>query len=419
MSSPFRRSLWRSRYLVPALAVALACGVAVVGPEFGMPSLPRAVADAIAGDPTIPGTSVTVGLSDCGTGWTGGQAGPETLAIYNSTGTMSLEVVLLSDTTGEMYLDVEDLGPLATRSYKVSLPPGGYHFVCTPSDLGTFAGVSEKVTGTYGGAYTPGVPPTDGNDVIQPILGYEKWVTGRFPVVATEVSTLTVDLKAGKLAKSRSAWLTAHLTYETLGSAYDAFGDLGDAIDADPAHGVSPVTDPDLTGFHKIEALLWHGTPSASQVRKIAPYGTRLHKDVEALVPDFGGAEAIQTWDLGLRSHEILEDDLRDLLIGLQDAGSHTDLATLDANFTGSQEALTYLAPVLTTRDADFAKTKAGLVALKKLVEGYHTKAGWKPLSSLTRVQREQLDAGISNEAELLSKVALVSTPVYYKPAGQ
>ncbi len=48
----------------------------------------------------------------------------------------------------------------------------------------------------------------------------------------------------GDLTAAKTAWLTAHLTYETLGAAYGAFGDLDTAINGSPAPGHTARTDP-------------------------------------------------------------------------------------------------------------------------------------------------------------------------------
>ena len=38
-------------------------------------------------------------------------------------------------------------------------------------------------------------------------------------------------MRGGRLAAAKRDWLTAHLQYETLGAAYDAFGNFDDEID--------------------------------------------------------------------------------------------------------------------------------------------------------------------------------------------
>ena len=52
--------------------------------------------------------------------------------------------------------------------------------------------------------------------------------------LAGQAGALAADVRGGNLGAARTAWLTAHLTYERLGAAYDAFGDF-DERDRRPA----------------------------------------------------------------------------------------------------------------------------------------------------------------------------------------
>ncbi len=62
--------------------------------------------------------------------------------------------------------------------------------------------------------------------------------------------------------------------------------------------------------------------------------------------------QQIQVIDLGLRTHEILENALQFQLTGHDDYGSGTTLATTLANVDGTRELLSLLRPSLTGRYA-------------------------------------------------------------------
>src|ERR1700751_3764063 len=112
-------------------------------------------------------------------------------------------------------------------------------------------------------------------------------------------------MRKGNLAEARSAWLTTHLTWERLGSAYGMFDSYDDAIDGTPFGLPGDVNDPGLTGFYRLEYGLWHGQPgpefteAASQlaVNVRAPRTSWL--GIELPTPQAVG-------DLALRTHEIL-----------------------------------------------------------------------------------------------------------------
>ncbi|MFP3381859.1 imelysin family protein, partial [Bacillus sp. SIMBA_069] len=73
--------------------------------------------------------------------------------------------------------------------------------------------------------------PVTRNDLIPAAKTYAAWVSARIPVLRTQVSAVAADAEEGDLSAARRDWLTAHTTYETLGAAYGAFGDLGDQLD--------------------------------------------------------------------------------------------------------------------------------------------------------------------------------------------
>ena len=60
------------------------------------------------------------------------------------------------------------------------------------------------------------------------------YITSGLAAVAGQVTVLAADIRTGDLAAARTAWLTAHLMWERLGSAYGMF-DAYDDDDRRPA----------------------------------------------------------------------------------------------------------------------------------------------------------------------------------------
>jgi iron uptake system component EfeO len=366
------------------------------------PNPPRAQAGA------APGT-VRIRADDgaCGIGWSVHRAGATTFAVTN-TSTEGMEVYLESARTDAVYLDLEGIGAGATTTGEATLGDGSYRFVCLPADADPTLGPRVTLTGdTRGLQLTPGVRPVTDDDLIPAAKSYTAWVAGRLPVLVNQVAALDADLRSGDLPQAKADWLTAHLTYETLGAAYDAFGDYDTKINGSPANGQSAGGDPSLTGFHKVEALLWSGAPAA----QIVPYADGLVVNVNALTSWFATQE-ITPLDMGVRAHEILENALQFELTGATNAGSGTNLATVDANITGTEEALAPLHSVLASRDPELAETQAWLARTARLVESFRSADGsWTPLAALTTQQREQVDADVDQTLELLSRVAAICDP--------
>jgi iron uptake system component EfeO len=393
------------RGVAAALVLAAAVGVLTIGVVATHATHGQARATVPHGDRAVAGIPVSVGVDACGLGWRGGKAGPTTFALWDNGG-IGTEVYLENAETRQVYLDAEGLDYDTTRSFSVDLAPGRYRFFCIPPDTGGLAGPVVTVSGRGDGHATPGLVPLSDGDLIPAINRYHRWVTRRLPVLQREVTALAGDVRRGDLSAARRDWLRGHLTYQTLGAAYDAFGADGDAIDALPSRSTPPAQDKRLRGFHKVEALLWDGAPAA----RIAPYATALEKAVVRLRADFA-AERLNTIDIGLRAHEILENAVQFVLTGADDAGSHSSLATLRANLTGTYRALRPLRQLLAGRDAHRAELEQWLARSRALVTGYDHHGTWTPLAALSTAERERLDATLEQTLELLSQVASITEP--------
>ena len=381
----------------PATVVASAAAAAVVAMLLGGCSTPDADASPGAG---IPGTPVEAGPDSCGHGWTGGAAGAQTFAVTN-TATTGM-AVYLQDTraTPRTYLVLDAIGAGATASASVRLDGGSYRFVCLQADEDPVLGPAVTVTGGKVDQATPSIVLLSQNDLVAATQAYSTWALGRARTLAEQVATLDGDAARGDLGAARADWLTAHTTYGTLGAAYGAFGDLGDAIDGSGT-----------TGFRAVEAQLW-GTGGTAGAR---PLVQGLVTDTTALVKQLQDPR-MDPLELGLRSHEILEDVQRETLSGRADGPSGTTLAEVAAAVDGSRAALVQLRPLLAAQGDDLADVDAALDALSAEVATFHHDApagqtGWTPWPALTPAQRELLNARLDAALEPLARVAATTEP--------
>jgi iron uptake system component EfeO len=336
--------------------------------------------------------------------WFGGPAGSYDFKFVNEEAA-GMEVYLQDLETERIYIEVEHFGRGATRAVTASVPARSYRWVCITDYTIKY---SHPVTVTGGplpyDVY--GITPLTGIDLRIPINDYIGWLTGRLPTLTEQVEQVRTSVQAGDAAAAKRDWLTAHLTYETLGGAYGAYDETGEAINADPPRGVD-AAEADFAGFRKIEAMLWGGRP----LDTIAPEVDALVDAVGELSGVLARPDAIPPIDMGRRVHEILEDTLQKDLNGIGDAGSNTELATVDANITGTWRALDPLLPILRQQDPYLAETEEQLRATQHLVRSYHDERGWTPLHSLTVRQRAGLNAAVQQSVELLSHAAVVLDP--------
>jgi iron uptake system component EfeO len=380
----------RTRWIVAAVVVVAAAGAVVAfWPD-----------SAAAGDPEI-----AVSRSSCGTGWSDPKPGPQTFRVHN-TGSVTAEVDLIDPATGVIYGEVEGLGPATTRPLQVNLGNGSYAFRCLPEDAGAIVGPAVRVSG---GAERsgPGVAPVTHNDLLGPLKAYQQHVTTGLGELVANTGALKNAVHGGDRAASEAAWLTAHLTYERLGAAYDAFGDSDGALNG-TADGLPDGTaDAGFTGFHRLEQGLWHG----EDLGALGPVADQLDTDAHALQTSFGDSQ-VDGNDLGLRAHEIVENTLQFELTGRTDYGSGTNLATARANLDGTRAVLDVLRPLLTPRYPDLSKVDSWLTRTQSTVDATRRPDGsWTPLAQLPQKERQKLNADVSELTELLAPIAAIAEP--------
>jgi iron uptake system component EfeO len=380
----------RTRWVVAAVVVAAAAGAVVAfWPD-----------SASAGDPEI-----AVSRSACGTGWADPKPGPQTFRLHN-TGSVTAEVDLIDPATGVIYGEVEGLGPATTRPLQVNLGNGSYAFRCLPEDTSAIVGPAVQVSG--GAERTgPGVAPVTHNDLLGPLKVYQQHVTTGLGELVANTGALKNAVHGGDCAASETAWLTAHLTYERLGAAYDAFGDSDGALNGTADGLPNGTSDAGFTGFHRLEQGLWHG----EDLGALGAVADRLDADARALQASFGDSQ-VDGNDLGLRAHEIMENTLQFELTGRTDYGSGTNLATARANLDGTRAVLDVLRPLLAPRYPDLSKVDTWLARTQSLLDAAHRPDGsWTPLAQLPQKERQKLNADVSELTELLAPIAAIAEP--------
>ncbi|MFJ8487229.1 iron uptake transporter permease EfeU [Streptomyces sp. NPDC094038] len=378
---PRRRPAW----VVP---VAVVAGPAVVA----------GLVVALARPKPASGETVAVSETECGKGFTAPKPGRQTFRMQN-TGSKTAEVYLIDPSSNAVYGEVEGLAPGTTRDLVATVAGGTYAWRCVPSS--GKAVTSAPVTVSGGTGSTKAVVPVSENDLAAPLKAYRAYVGQGLATLVAQTRTLDADIAGNHLAKARTDWLAAHLTYSSLGAAYGTFEDFDQKINGRADGLAGGVADPDFAGFHRVEYGLWHAQTAGqlkAPVQALADAAAGLQKAFPAQDFDPG--------DLPLRAHEILENTLQFELTADTDEGSGTNLATADANLAGTRELLTVLRPLLTTRaprllpavDADIAR-------LQKLLDAEHRGAGWTPVEQLDTVTRQRIAGATGQLLEDLAPV--------------
>ena len=347
---------------------------------------------------------VAVSTGACGARWQPSAPGWRTFEVYNGS-TAGAEVELINPANGAIYAEIEGMGPATTRPMRIDLGSGSYAFRCLIEDTDAITGPVTRIPGHRRGASA--IVPATVTDLLEPAREYHAYVTAGLRVLTRRTGTLVRDIERGDLAAARAAWLPAHLTYERLGAAYGTFGNFDDEIDGRADGLVGGVASPDFTGFYRLEYGLWHGQ-SAAELRGPA---RRLARAVHGLRAAFPQME-IDLLDLGLRTHEILENALQFQLSGHDDYGSGTTLATTAANITGTRELLRILHPLLITRYRNLPAVYSSLDLLQRLIDAEQQPGGrWVPVRKLGTLTRERIDAAAGQALEVLAPIAVILEP--------
>jgi iron uptake system component EfeO len=351
-----------------------------------------------------PANLISVSNGGCGTSWQLAGPGWHTFQIYNAAAE-GAEIDLINPANGAVYAEIETLGPGTSSPMRLDVGSGSYAFRCLFEDYDPITGPTAVVGGHAGG--TAAILPVTSDDLLAPAREYHSYVAAGLTTLASQTDTLSADVRAGNLAAARNAWLTAHLTYERLGAAYDAFGPFDAEIDGRPDGLTGGVNSPQWTGFYRLEYGLWHGQ-GAHELTGVA--GT-LDANVHALGKTCPSTE-INLLDLGLRTHEILENALEFQLTGHDDYGSGTTLATTQANIAGTLELLTILHPLLTVRYAGLPAVYTWLDRLSGLLDqGKRPNGQWLAVSQLSQSSRQQIDAACGQALEELAPIAAITEP--------
>lgn len=374
------------------LAVAVGAALAAAATACGSTSPPRSASS----------TAISFNDASCGGTWHLASPGWHTFKITNDA-EYGAEVDLTNPANGAVYDELENIGPGTTAPMSLDVGSGRYAFLCEVEDFDPVTGPTVTVAGHAAGARA--ILPVTYDDLYPLAKAYAKYTEAGLQELARQTSTLAADVRAGQLAVAKRAWLTAHLQYETLGAAYDAFGNFDDEIDG-RADAVG-IYSPKWTGFYRLEYGLWH-RQSAAELTVVAD---TLNTDVHRLLAWWPGQE-IPLIDIALRTHEILENALEFQLTGHDDYGSGTTLATTLANIQGTRYLLSLLHPLLAPRYSQLPEVYTGLNLLQSLIQKERLPSGWwVPVSALPTATREDIDAACGQVLQELAPIASIAEP--------
>ena len=259
------------------------------------------------------------------------------------------------------------------------------------------------------------IPRATPADYRAPIAAYRRYVRAQLGTMLGEVGDLRAALERGDLTAARAAWTDASATYESIGAAYGAFGDLDAAIDGRPDGLAGGAGSPDFTGLHRVELALWGRSSTADAAAPAA----RLEMDVGTLRRRLPRLE-IAPLEYSLRAHEVLEDALHLQLGGDASRWSGSSLAAVRSEVAGTRVVLGTLAPLIARRDAAgvLPASRRALdrldAELRRLQRPDGTLPRW---DTLPQCDKERVSGLVAGAAEHLAYVPELIDPRPSRPA--
>lgn len=377
------------------VAVALGAGLALLalaacGDSGSAGSSGRSGAEQ-GGGKTIEVTLVDAGCDPSAISTT---SGPTTFHVTNkgAAGVTEFEILSGKKIIGE----VENVAPGLDRSLSITLEAGAYTTKCSggTNEEGTLT-VSDAPAGH--GASTSA--SAAGSKAVQTYLAYVK---EQADALVTATRAFTDAVRAGDVAKAKSAFASARVPYETIEPIAESFGDLDPAIDA--RDGDVPADQ--WTGFHRIEKALWVDGDVAS----MGPIADRLDADVAKLQSLITTLQ-FEPAQIANGAVELLNEVSSSKITGEEDRYSHTDLSDFAANLAGAKAAFGAVRPILAvgnlslaqSLDQRFSSVQAALDVHKSTTG---PAGGYVTFDTLQPEQTRTLSTSVDSLAEPLSQVA-------------
>ena len=235
--------------------------------------------------------------------------------------------------------------------------------------------------------------------------GYSAYVNQQVAELVSSTQALCAAINTGNLTQAQQAYPPARVSYERIEPVAEVWGTLDTAIDG---RIDNPVTNPaDLTGFHRIEEIMW----SDSTLTGAAQYCTQLvtnEQQLQTLVST-AGYNAVT---MASGATDLVNEAGTAKITGEEERYSNTDFVVFQANVDGAMEVVSLLQPYLKQVDPSLvAQINKQQTAVEKAIAPYkatpgYDNTGYVEYSQVLDPQRRALSAKVQAFAEALSKMS-------------
>jgi iron uptake system component EfeO len=224
----------------------------------------------------------------------------------------------------------------------------------------------------------------------------------------------TDAVRAGDLEAAKAAYAPSRVPWERIEPIAGLIPNVDGAVDS-RVDDFAGADDPEFTGWHRLEYLLFEEGTTAGGAR----FADKLDADLAGLRKRLKTLE-IPPVAMALGAAELIEEVSEGKITGEEDRYSKTDLWDFDANVQGARTVVDLLKPALTEADpALFTRIEKGLGELERSLEPLRQGDGFvpfcteddpypSPICTGTTVTRDQIDELKAELAGLSEDLALV-----------
>ena len=213
---------------------------------------------------------------------------------------------------------------------------------------------------------------TDDPLVLQAVADYERYVAGQVGELVPLTRTFTDAVRAGDLPAAQAAYAPSREPWERIEPIAGLIEEIDGKVDA-RVDDYASVDDPDFTGWHRLEYLLFE----QQTTQGAAPFADRLDTDLATLQTELAMLE-IPPPAVAIGAAELIEEVSEGKITGEEDRYSKTDLWDFGGNVEGAQAVIGVLTPALQQADPDLlADIEAGFSDLNSSLDPLRAGEGW------------------------------------------
>jgi iron uptake system component EfeO len=242
---------------------------------------------------------------------------------------------------------------------------------------------------------------TNDPQVLKAVADYKAWVVAEVDALVADTREFTDAVRAGDVAEAKQQYAPSRVRWERIEPIAGLVEEIDGKVDArvDDFEGV---TDPQFTGWHRLEYHLWE----RNSTRGTKAFADQLDKDIATLKQQIGTLE-FPPAAVALGPAELIEEVSEGKITGEEDRYSRTDLWDFDANVDGSRKLFELLNPALQAKDAALtAEIAAGFAAVDKSLAAYaNPGGGFDPYTALKAADKTRMQAELADLSEKLARI--------------